>query len=164
GLLIVPDGEQRSAFASLKDYPPAATISSMQAYVHRYHLVRTTGIEACDLPGVTPAFLAYLCQLAKRYSATDLKRFADPKRCALTDLRTFQRLEERGYGDLLLTRYPSLRKYFAAFLQLPFAAVPGNTGLLDAIAIIRQLDAGTLKRLPPAVPTGFVLPELHRAL
>jgi TnpA family transposase len=251
GLLIVPDGEQRSAFASLKDYPPAATISSMQAYVHRYHLVRTTGIEACDLPGVTPAFLAYLCQLAKRYSATDLKRFADPKRyalllafvletgkglldhlvlmhdqyvtemcrrvqhdyeqqhralrkrqkraidvvlatterfldwpndhpvskadfwpqgderpfrSALTDLRTFQRLEERGYGDLLLTRYPSLRKYFAAFLQLPFAAVPGNTGLLDAIAIIRQLDAGTLKRLPPAVPTGFVLPELHRAL
>jgi len=42
--------------------------------------------------------------------------------------------------------------------------VPGNTGLLDAIAIIRQLDAGTLQRLPPAVPSGFVLPELHRAL
>jgi hypothetical protein len=35
GLLIVPDGEPRSACASLKDSPPAATLSSIQAYVHR---------------------------------------------------------------------------------------------------------------------------------
>jgi hypothetical protein len=250
-LLTVPDGEHRSAFASLKDYPPAATISSIQAYLERYRTVAETGIEACDLPVVTPAFLAYLCQLAKRYSATDLKRFANhkryalmlaflletrkglldhlvlmhdqyvtemcrrvkhdyeqqhralrkrqkraidvvletterflnwpdehpmskadlwqqgderPFRSALTDLRTFQRLEERGYGDLLLTRYPTLRKYFAAFLQLPFAAVPGNASVLDAITLIRHLDAGTLKRLPPTAPTGFVPPELRRAL
>ena len=88
------------------------------------------------------------------------RQFRDP----LTDLRTFQRLEERGYGDLLLTRYPSPRKYFAAFLQLPFVAVPGNASSLDAIGIIRQRDAGTLKWLPPTVPTGFVPHELHRAL
>jgi hypothetical protein len=43
---------------------------------------------------------------------------------------------------------------FAAFLQLPFAAVPGTTGLLDAMALIRQLDAGTLQRLPPRSPQG----------
>ena len=51
-------------------------------------------------------------------------------RGSLADLRTFKRLEERGYGDVLLARYPSLRKYFAAFLHLPFAAEQGNESLL----------------------------------
>lgn len=54
-------------------------------------------------------------------------------RDALEDLRTFKRLEERGYGDLLLARYPSLRKYFAEFLHLPFAATPGTEAILQAI-------------------------------
>jgi len=85
-------------------------------------------------------------------------------RSSLEDLRTFKRLEERGYGDLLLTRYPSLRKYFAQFLHLPFAAAPGNEPLLHAIELARQLDAGELKKLPPSTPTAFVPPELHRAL
>ena len=38
---------------------------------------------------------------------------------ARKDLREFKKLEERGYGDLLLGRYSSLRKYFAQFLHLP---------------------------------------------
>jgi hypothetical protein len=63
-----------------------------------------------------------------------------------------------------LARYPSLRKYFAAFLHLPFAAEQGNDSLLQAIDLIRQLDAGTLKRVPPTVPTGFVPRELRRTL
>lgn len=201
--------------------------------------------------GLTPAFLEYLFKLAKRYSATDLKRFTAHKRYALMcgflletpkvlldhlvkmhdqyllelcrhakhaherqhrelrkrqkkavdvvltstqvflewpdelplsktafwervdertlrgsleDLRMFKRLEERGYGDLLLIRYPSLRKYFVQFLHLPFTAAPGNEPLLQAIALVRQLDAGTLKKLPPSTPTAFVPLELHRAL
>jgi TnpA family transposase len=85
-------------------------------------------------------------------------------RGSLVDLRTFQRLEERGYGDRLLARYPSLRKYFAAFVHLPFAAKPGNEPVLRALEIIRQLDAGVLKKLPPHTPTAFVPPELRRAL
>jgi hypothetical protein len=85
-------------------------------------------------------------------------------RGSLVDLRTFQRLEERGYGDLLLARYPSLRKYFAAFVQLPFAAQQGNESLLRALEIIRQLDAGTLKKCPPNAPAVFVPKELRRAL
>ena len=80
------------------------------------------------------------------FSKADLWQQADERqfRGALSNLRTFQRLEERGYGDLLLARYPSLSKYFAEFLHLPFAAEQGNASLLDAIAMIRQLDAGTL--------------------
>ncbi len=249
--LTVPEGEQRSYFYRLKEYPPAATISSLQAYLQRYFTLSATGITEVTPHGLTPAFLEYLFKLAKRYSATDLKRFTAHKRYALMcgfllethkvlldhlvkmhdqyllelcrhaknaheqqhrelrkrqkkavdivlattnvflewpdelplsktefwqrvdeptfrhsleDLRTFKQLEERGYGDLLLTRYPSLRKYFAQFLHLPFAAAPGNEPLLQAIALVRQLDAGEVKKLPPSTPTAFVPPELHRAL
>lgn len=83
---------------------------------------------------------------------------------ALTDLRAFKKLEERGYGDLLLARYPSLRKYFADFIQLPFAAEHGNNALLQAISLIKQLDAGEIKRLPQATPADFVPKDLRRAL
>lgn len=250
-LLAVPEGEQRSYFYQLKEYPPAATISSLQAYLKRYQAVTDTGIAEVEAQSVDPAFLDYLFKLAKRYNAADLKRFADHKRYALMlgflletrkvlldhlvqmhdqylldlcrharqlhekhhrafrkrqkkaidvvlettnvfldwpdetplskaefwqqvdertlrgsldDLRTFKRLEERGYGDLLLARYPSLRKYFAEFIQLPFAVTPGNERLLQAIRLVRRLDAGEVKKLPPHAPTVFVPQELHRAL
>jgi len=38
-LLMAPDDEQRSYFYRLKEYPPAATISSMQSYLQRYQTV-----------------------------------------------------------------------------------------------------------------------------
>jgi hypothetical protein len=250
-LLLVPDGEQHSAFAHLKEYPPAPSIASIQAYLQRYRTVAETGINACEIPVLTPEWLAYLYKQAKRYNAKDLKRFTAYKRstrmvCFLLetrktlldhlvtmhdqylmeitrqthhahaqkhrelrkrqkraidvmldttdfllewpdeqplsqhalwhqgtegtvrnsrqDLREFQRLEERGYGDLLLNRYPSLRKYFADVLHLPCAAKPGNEPLLHAIDLVRQLDAGEVKRLPPTAPRSFVPKELRRAL
>lgn len=76
----------------------------------------------------------------------------------------FKRLEERGYGDLLLACYPSLRKYFPEFLHLPFQAKPGTEPLLNSIQLIRQLDAGELKKLPDDVPTYFIPKELRRCL
>ncbi|MCB1713809.1 MAG: Tn3 family transposase [Candidatus Competibacteraceae bacterium] len=250
-LLMVPDGEQRSYFYHLKAYPPTASISSIQAYLKRYQTVAETGIDAFEHQLLTPEFLDYLFKQAKRYSAKDLKRFADHKRYALMlcflletrkilldhlvamhdqyivdiarqvrnayekkhralrqrqkraidvmldltdvflawpddqplskkalwrqvekgkvhssrqDLQEYKRLEERGYGDLLLHRYPSLRKYFADFIQLPFAAKPGSEPLLRAIELVRQLDTGTLTKLPLTTPIMFVPKELRRAL
>ena len=250
-LLMVPDGEQRSYFYHLKEYPPAPSISSIQSYLKRYQTVAETGIDAFENQVLTPEFLDYLFRQAKRYSAKDLKRFADHKRYALmicflletrktlldhlvtmhdqyvveilrqtknahekkhrelrkrqkraidvmldttdfllewpddqpiskhdlwqkveevklrslrNDLLEFKRLEERGYGDLLLNRYPSLRKYFADFIHLPFAAKPGNEHLTQAIDLVRKLDAGNLTRLPLTAPTNFVPKELRRAL
>ena len=193
-LLMVPDGEQRSYFYHLKEYPPAPSISSIQSYLQRYRTVAETGIDAFENQVFTPEFLDYLFKQAKRYSAKDLKRFADHKRYAMMmcflletrktlldhlvtmhdqyvidisrqtknahekkhrelrkrqkraidimldttdflldwpddqllskgdlwrqveegklrssrkDLQEFKRLEERGYGDLILNRYPS---------------------------------------------------------
>ena len=85
-------------------------------------------------------------------------------RSSLSDLRTFKHLEERGYGDLLLARYPSLRKYFSEFIQLPFAAEHGNDSLMKAIEFVRKLDAGNIKKLPQTAPVDFVPKELRRAL
>ena len=251
GLLAIPDGEQRSSFYYLKEYPPAASISSIQSYLQRYQTVAETGIDSFEVQALTPAFLDYLFKQAKRYSAKDIKRFADHKRYALMicflletrkvlldhlatmhdqyvmdlcrqarnvhekkhrdlrkrqktaidvvldtthllldwpedqplskqellrqideaklrhslkDLQTFKRLEERGYGDVLLARYPSLRKYFSDFIRLPFAAEQGNDHLIQAIEIVRKLDWGEIKKLPPAAPTDFVPKELRRAL
>ena len=83
---------------------------------------------------------------------------------SLEDLRAFKHLEERGYGALLLARYPSMRKYFGEFIQLPFAAERGSDNLLEAIDLIRKLDSGELKHLPANAPTEFVPMELRRAL
>jgi len=85
-------------------------------------------------------------------------------RDALDDLRDFKRLEERGYADLMLARYPSLRKYFAEFIQLPFAAEPGNETLMRAIGLVRQLDSGEIKALPSTAPIDFVPKVLRPAL
>ncbi len=42
---------------------------------------------------------------------------------SIDDLRVLKHLNDRGYGDLLLARYPSLRKYFADFIHLPFGGL-----------------------------------------
>jgi TnpA family transposase len=85
-------------------------------------------------------------------------------RDSIQALKIFKQLEERGYGDLLLARYPSLRKYFAEFIQLPFAVEQGSDDLMTAINMIRKLDSGELKKIPNDAPTAFVPKELRRAL
>ncbi|HPO40858.1 MAG TPA: Tn3 family transposase [Bacteroidales bacterium] len=83
---------------------------------------------------------------------------------SIDDLNVFRRLEERGYGDQLQARYPSLRKYFAEFIHLPFAAEQGSNDLMKGIEMLRRLDSGELKRLPDDAPLTFVPKELRRAL
>lgn len=249
-LLVVQPSNQRSLFYLLKEYPPSATISSMQNYLKRYHSLENTGIGKLDAGFVDPAFIDYLYKLTRRYNARDIKRFKEHKRYAMmacffletrkvlldhlvkmhdqfimdmlrkakhihekkhrefrkrqkkaidavldttqlildwpddkplyksdfwrqvgetrllesiSDLNTFKRLEERGYGDILLWRYPSLRKYFAEFIQLPFAVKSGTEPLLKAINLVRQMDVGILKKIPDNAPTGFVPKELRRS-
>ncbi len=80
---------------------------------------------------------------------------------SLNTLHIFKQLEERGYGAILLARYPSLRKYFADFVHLPFEAKPGSEFLLRAIHLIRQMDTPTLKKLPEDASTHFIPKELR---
>jgi TnpA family transposase len=102
----------------------------------------------------------------KALNKSDLWHRVDESKllASIEDLQSFKRLEERGYGEILLSRYPSLRKYFADLIQLPFEATPGTEPLLNAIEQVRQLDAGTLKKLPDELPTAFIPRELRRSL
>lgn len=250
-LLVAHPGAQRSQFSLLKEYPPSASITSIQRYLERYRVLEGTGIDAIECQFVDPAFMDYLYKLTLRYSPKDIKRFKAPKRYSLMlcflletrkmlldhlvdmhdqylmdllrqgkrvhekkhrefrrlqkkaidtvleathlildwpddrplikvdlwqridekklltsvdDLHSFKRLEERGCGDILLRRYPSLRKYFADFIYLPFRAKPGSEPLLKAIGLVRQLDAGMLKKLPDDAPSHFIPKELRRSL
>jgi len=52
-------------------------------------------------------------------------------RASTEDLYIFKRLVEQGYCDLLLNRYPSLRKYFSDFIHLPFAVAKGTGSLFQ---------------------------------
>tara|TARA_R110000868_G_scaffold173894_1_gene410304 strand:- start:4062 stop:4694 length:633 start_codon:yes stop_codon:yes gene_type:complete len=202
----VKSGDQRSLFYLLKEYPPSATISSIQSYQERYRALGGTGINAIEAQFVGPAFIDYLYKLTRRYSAKDLKLFKEQKRYSkmicfrletrkilldhlvkmhdqfimdmlrqskrshekkhrefrkrqkraidivldtthlildwrddrplykvnlwqridekkllksMDDLHILKRLEERGYGDILLGRYSGLREYFTEFIQLP---------------------------------------------
>lgn len=82
-LLVSQPGDQRSLFYLLKEYPPSATISSIQRYLERYHALDGTGIDAIESQLVEPAFMDYLYRLTRRYSAKDIKRFKEHKRYSL---------------------------------------------------------------------------------
>ena len=81
-LLAGPDEEQRSYFSQLKEYPPAAKISSLLTYLRRYQTVAETWIDTFETQIVEPSFQDYLFKLAKKYSAKELKLFKEQKRYA----------------------------------------------------------------------------------
>ena len=70
--------------------------------------------------------------------------------------RAYERLETRGHLDAMLARYTTLRQYLAAFLDLPFQAAAGSETLVQAIEILRALDAGKRGPLTTADPHSFV--------
>src|SRR6266566_7964331 len=82
----------------------------------------------------------------------------DPHRIAgaVEDCVTFERLERHGLLDTLHGKYPNFRRYFRAFVDLPFAAEPGSEDLLASLALLRQLNSGEVKELPLDVELSFV--------
>lgn len=98
-----------------------------------------------------------LLQLYRQVNETTLKQ-------AVQDCYTYKRLEEKGLAEALCVRYTTLRRYFPAFLQLPFESETGCSGLLKAIAIARKLDAGQLRKIPKNAPCHFIQASLQRAL
>jgi TnpA family transposase len=83
---------------------------------------------------------------------------------ATTSCRAFARLEERGHTDELAARYGDLRKYFPAFLRLPFEAARGSEFLLEAIRVARALDTGGSEAMLVAAPRQFVPAAWRKAL
>ena len=84
--------------------------------------------------------------------AIDAPRLAQ----AAGDCRAFERLERRGELDAILSRYGTLRQYLPSFFGLPFQTAAGSEPLLQAIEILRALDAGSRGPLTPEDPCDFV--------
>ena len=85
-------------------------------------------------------------------------------RSALEACREFERLEDYGLQDELRARYTGLRRYFPAFLELPFQAERGSESLLTAIELVRKLNRDHAANLPPDAPEDFVPPSWRAAL
>ena len=64
-------------------------------------------------------------------------------RAALARGRALGRLEARGETREYTARYGDLRKYWPAFLRLPFAAAPGSEELLAAVVLLRAVHGGS---------------------
>ena len=64
---------------------------------------------------------------------------------AALDCRAYERLEQRGELDAMLSHYSTLRQYLPSFFGLPFQAAAGSEALLQAIKIIRAINAGARK-------------------
>jgi TnpA family transposase len=79
-------------------------------------------------------------------------------RAALQDCREFERIEDHGFQDELRARYPGLRRYLPAFLELPFRAEKGGESLLAAINMARELNREHTRNLPIDAPDDFVPP------
>lgn len=90
----------------------------------------------------------------------------DPERLegAVKDTIEFERLERHGLLDKLHGKYSNFRRYFRSFVDLPFAAEPGSESMLDNLALLRQLNQGERKALPPDVNTAFVPAAWRRSL
>jgi hypothetical protein len=82
-LLQAPDGDNRSRLLRLKEYPPQASAPAILKYIERYRLLEKIVGNRITLGRIDPRLVDYLAQLAKRYDAQVLKRFAAAKRYAL---------------------------------------------------------------------------------
>src|SRR4051794_16748599 len=80
----------------------------------------------------------------------------DGLREAAANCRAFASLEERGLVDELTARYGDLRKYWPAFLRLPFEAAAGSESLLAAVEVARKLDAGGSEKVLDDAPRHFI--------
>jgi hypothetical protein len=83
---------------------------------------------------------------------------------AVKDCEAFEQLQAHGYVNQLRARYGNFRRYFRHFIHLNFRGSPGSRGLLDAIELLRKLDAGEIKTLPAEVDISFVPAAWHSRL
>jgi len=251
GLLHVDESNGRSSLFQLKEYPPEASPASILTYVERSFLLPSLGVSQIDLAGFSTPLIDHLSQLARKYDAQTLKRFAadirhamlacfladaqktildhviamhdqflttlfrrsrnsfeqrhrdfrrrakrgvatlleameilldsqsdgegafrnlyrqveEPAlRAAMEDCREFKRLEEGGYQEELRSRYSHLRRYFPAFLKLPFQGEPGSNQLLAGISLAREMNEGKQQAIPLDAPVEFVPAAWRSAL
>jgi hypothetical protein len=78
----------------------------------------------------------------------------------VAEAQTLAQPEEFDYLALLDDRYSSMRKFAPLLLaHFEFHAAPAATELVQALDLLRDLNASGKRSLPEQVPTGFVKPR-----
>jgi TnpA family transposase len=82
-LLQASEDSHQSPVAQFREYPPEATGESILVYIERSRLLRSPGLQEINLGEFHPHLVSHLHQLARKYDAQALKRFAPATRYAL---------------------------------------------------------------------------------
>lgn len=78
-LLVLKRSGDKSQFNIFKEYPPSATITSLQTYLKRYQQLEEMGLDEVDISNLEIEFQQYLFKSGKYYDASDIKRFRAQK-------------------------------------------------------------------------------------
>ena len=160
-LLQVPEGEQRSRLFRLKEYPSGANVAEITLHIESYHLLRGLGVGQIDWTGISPDWARHLAQLAGRYDAGALKRFAPTKRhalvaCLLAEAQKTVLDHVIAMHDQLMTALcrRSRHAFEARHREFRRRAKRGLDTLLAAVEIL----------LDPQRPREAILSELERQI
>ncbi len=82
-LLEVPEGKRLSSLSWLKEYPSKVNAATIREQLRRYDAIRSTGVGALELQGVSLKVVKKFAELASCHKVTKLRCFAPPKRYAL---------------------------------------------------------------------------------
>lgn len=82
---------------------------------------------------------------------------------ALGETKQLIRPENDAYVDYFGKFYPRIRRFSSHFLStLRFHSRGGNSGLLQALELVREIHAGIRRKLPDTAPTDFI-PDTWRS-
>jgi len=82
---------------------------------------------------------------------------------SVTEAQKLAQPEDFDFLSRIGENYATLRRYAPEFLDvLKLRAAPAAQDLLDAIGVLRGMNADHARKVPPAAPTGFIKPRWQR--
>ncbi|MGH9402120.1 MAG: DUF4158 domain-containing protein [Terriglobia bacterium] len=81
-LLMVTEGDQRSALFHLKEYPPHGNPQTIQTYLGHFRTAVRAAWNVTEIHAVSQALVEHLFHAARRHDAWYLERLPERKRCA----------------------------------------------------------------------------------
>ncbi len=82
---------------------------------------------------------------------------------SVTEAQQLAQPEDFDFLSRIGEHYTTLRRYAPPLLDvLKLRAAPAAKGLLDAIEVLRGMNANNARKVPPDAPTGFIKPRWHK--
>lgn len=76
---------------------------------------------------------------------------------SITEAQKLSRAEDFDYLNRIGDGYTQIRRYAPAFLEsLQLKATPAACGIMDAIDMLKKMNADNIRKVPKDAPTGFI--------